>query len=156
MKTGSGTLFLYGKNLYQNGTQVKEGTLAINSDASLGGAAGSLELWNNTTLKLDGNAYINSRPVIIGSSNASSQSVTIDTQGYTGIISQTIEQSTGGETKLIKTGTGTLGLYGNNTYAGGTWIKNGTAAITSPLSLGKGCLLYTSASIVVIYRLVKN
>ena len=138
VKTGSGTLFLYGKNLYQNGTQVKEGTLAINSDASLGGAAGSLELWNNTTLKLDGNAYINSRPVIIGSSNASSQSVTIDTQGYTGIISQTIEQSTGGETKLIKTGTGTLGLYGNNTYAGGTWIKNGTAAITSPLSLGKG------------------
>ena len=138
VKTGSGTLSLYGKNLYQNGTQVKEGTLAINSDASLGGAAGSLELWNNTTLKLDGNAYINSRPVIIGSSNASSQSVTIDTQGYTGIISQTIEQSTGGETKLIKTGTGTLGLYGNNTYAGGTWIKNGTAAITSPLSLGKG------------------
>ena len=138
VKTGSGTLFLYGKNLYQNGTQVKEGTLAINSDASLGGAAGSLELWNNTTLKLDGNAYMNSRPVIIGSSNASSQSVTIDTQGYTGIISQTIEQSTGGETKLIKTGTGTLGLYGNNTYAGGTWIKNGTAAITSPLNLGKG------------------
>ena len=139
VKTGSGTLSLYGNNLYQGGTQVKKGTLAINSDASLGGATGSLELENNTTLKLDGNAYMNSRPVIIGSSNdTSSQSVTIDTQGYTGVISQTIEQSTNGETKLIKTGTGTLGLYGNNTYAGGTWIKNGTAAITSPLSLGKG------------------
>ena len=138
VKTGSGTLSLYGNNLYQGGTQVKKGTLAINSDASLGGATGSLELENNTTLKLDGNAYMNSRPVIIGSNNASSQSVTIDTQGYTGVISQTIEQSTNGETKLIKTGTGTLGLYGNNTYAGGTWVKNGTAAITSPLSLGKG------------------
>lgn len=138
VKTGGGTLSLYGNNLYQGGTQVKEGTLAINSDASLGGATGSLELENNTTLKLDGNVYMNSRPVIIGSSNASSQSVTIDTQGYTGVISQTIEQSTNGETKLIKTGTGTLGLYGNNTYAGGTWVKNGTAAITSPLSLGKG------------------
>lgn len=139
VKTGSGTLSLYGNNLYQGGTKVKEGTLAINSDASLGGAAGSLELWNNTTLKLDGNVYMNSRPVIIGGGDNATlpQSVTIDTQGYTGVISQNIDQSTGGETKLVKIGTGTLGLYGNNTYSGGTWIKNGAVAITSPLSLGK-------------------
>lgn len=137
VKTGSGTLSLYGNNLYQGGTKVKEGTLAINSDASLGGAAGSLELWNNTTLKLDGNVYMSSRPVIIGDSNTLPQSVTIDTQGYTGAISQNIDQSTGGETKLVKIGTGTLGLYGNNTYSGGTLIKNGAVAITSPLSLGK-------------------
>lgn len=137
VKTGSGTLSLYGNNLYQGGTKVKEGTLAINSDASLGGAAGSLELWNNTTLKLDGNVYMSSRPVIIGDSNTLPQSVTIDTQGYTGAISQNIDQSAGEKTELIKTGTGTLGLYGNNTYGGGTWVKNGTVAITSPLSLGK-------------------
>lgn len=137
VKTGSGTLSLYGNNLYQGGTKVKEGTLAINSDASLGGVNGLLELWNNTTLKLDGNVYMSSRPVIIGDSNTLPQSVTIDTQGYTGAISQNIDQSTGGETKLVKIGTGTLGLYGNNTYSGGTWIKNGAVAITSPLSLGK-------------------
>lgn len=137
MKTGSGTLSLYGNNLYQGGTKVKEGTLAINSDASLGGAAGSLELWNNTTLKLDGNVYMSSRPVIIGDSNTLPQSVTIDTQGYTGAISQNIDQNAGEKSELIKTGTGTLGLYGNNTYSGGTWVKNGTVAITSPLSLGK-------------------
>lgn len=139
VKTGSGTLSLYGNNLYQGGTKVKEGTLAINSDASLGGVNGLLELWNNTTLKLDGNVYMNSRPVIIGGGDNATlpQSVTIDTQGYTGVISQNIDQSTGGETKLVKIGTGTLGLYGNNTYSGGTWIKNGAVAITSPLSLGK-------------------
>ena len=137
VKTGSGTLSLYGNNLYQGGTKVKEGTLAINSDASLGGVNGLLELERNTTLKLDGNVYMNSRPVIIGDSNTLPQSVTIDTQGYTGAISQNIDQSTGGETKLVKIGTGTLGLYGNNTYSGGTWIKNGAVAITSPLSLGK-------------------
>lgn len=137
VKTGSGTLSLYGNNLYQGGTKVKEGTLAINSDASLGGVNGLLELERNTTLKLDGNIYMNSRPVIIGDSNTLPQSVTIDTQGYTGAISQNIDQSTGGETKLVKIGTGTLGLYGNNTYSGGTWIKNGAVAITSPLSLGK-------------------
>lgn len=139
VKTGSGTLSLYGNNLYQGGTKVKEGTLAINSDASLGGVNGLLELERNTTLKLDGNVYMNSRPVIIGGGDNATlpQSVTIDTQGYTGAISQNIDQSTGGETKLVKIGTGTLGLYGNNTYSGGTWIKNGAVAITSPLSLGK-------------------
>lgn len=139
VKTGSGTLSLYGNNLYQGGTKVKEGTLAINSDASLGGVNGLLELERNTTLKLDGNVYMNSRPVIIGGGDNATlpQSVTIDTQGYTGVISQNIDQSAGEKTELIKTGTGTLGLYGNNTYGGGTWVKNGTVAITSPLSLGK-------------------
>lgn len=139
VKTGSGTLSLYGNNLYQGGTKVKEGTLAINSDASLGGVNGLLELERNTTLKLDGNVYMNSRPVIIGGGDNATlpQSVTIDTQGYTGVISQNIDQNAGEKTELIKTGTGTLGLYGNNTYSGGTWVKNGTVAITSPLSLGK-------------------
>ena len=139
VKTGSGTLSLYGNNLYQGGTKVKEGTLAINSDASLGGVNGLLELERNTTLKLDGNVYMNSRLVIIGGGDNATlpQSVTIDTQGYTGVISQNIDQSAGEKTELIKTGTGTLGLYGNNTYGGGTWVKNGTVAITSPLSLGK-------------------
>ena len=139
VKTGSGTLSLYGNNLYQGGTKVKEGTLAINSDASLGGVNGLLELERNTTLKLDGNVYMNSRPVIIGGGDNATlpQSVTIDTQGYTGVISQNIDQSAGEKTELIKTGTGTLGLYSNNTYSGGTWVKNGTVAITSPLSLGK-------------------
>lgn len=42
-----------------------------------------------------------------------------------------------GTGQVVKSGTGTLGLYGNNTYSGGTWVKNGTVAITSPLSLGK-------------------
>lgn len=139
VKTGSGTLSLYGNNLYQGGTKVKEGTLAINSDASLGGVNGLLELERNTTLKLDGNVYMNSRPVIIGGGDNATlpQSVTIDTQEYTGVISQNIDQNAGEKTELIKTGTGTLGLYGNNTYSGGTWVKNGTVAITSPLSLGK-------------------
>lgn len=139
VKTGSGTLSLYGNNLYQGGTKVKEGTLAINSDASLGGVNGLLELERNTTLKLDGNVYMNSRPVIIGGGDNATlpQSVIIDTQGYTGVISQNIDQSAGEKTELIKTGTGTLGLYSNNTYSGGTWVKNGTVAITSPLSLGK-------------------
>lgn len=110
--------------------------MAINSDASLGGEVGSLELWDKTTLRLDGNVYMNSRPVTIGDGGALSQSVTIDTQGYTGLISQNISQSVGGTTGLIKTGTGVLGLYGNNTYSGGTWVKNGTVAIQSAFGLG--------------------
>lgn len=139
VKTGSGMLTLYGNNLYQGGTRVEKRILAINSDASLGGNVGSLELWDNTTLKLDDNVFMNSRPVIIGGGgNGVPQSVTIDTQEYTGFISQNIGQSTDGDTRLVKIGTGTLGLYGNNTYSGDTWIKNGTVAVTSAPGLGKG------------------
>lgn len=139
VKTGSGMLTLYGNNLYQGGTRVEKGILAINSDASLGGDVGSLELWDNTTLKLDGNVSMNSRPVIIGDSGSTVlQSVTIDTQEYTGLISQNIGQSIGGDTRLVKTGTGILGLYGNNTYSGNTMVKNGTVAVISPFGLGKG------------------
>ena len=139
VKTGSGMLTLYGNNLYQGGTRVEKGILAINSDASLGGDVGSLELWDNTTLKLDGNVSMNSRPVIIGDSGSTVlQSVTIDTQEYTGLISQNIGQSIGGDTRLVKTGTGILGLYGNNTYSGNMMVKNGTVAVISPFGLGKG------------------
>lgn len=139
VKTGSGMLTLYGNNLYQGGTRVEKGILAINSDASLGGDVGSLELWDNTTLKLDGNVSMNSRPVIIGDSGSTvPQSVTIDTQEYTGLISQNIGQSIGGDTRLVKTGTGILGLYGNNTYSGDTMVKNGTVAVISSFGLGKG------------------
>jgi len=139
VKTGSGILALYGNNLYQGGTRIKEGTLAINSDASLGGDVGSLELWDKTTLKLDGNVFMNSRPVIIGGGGSTvPQSITINTQEYTGLISQSIGQSTDGDARLVKIGTGTLGLYGNNTYSGDTWVKNGTVAVTSSLGLGKG------------------
>lgn len=139
VKTGSGLLALHGNNVYQGGTLLAEGTLAINSDAALGGMTGPLALWDNTTLRLDGDTSMPARPVTIGGGeNAGEQSVTVDTQGYSGIIAQAIGQSGNGPVRLDKTGIGVLGLYGDNAYSGGTWIKNGTVAITAPSGLGTG------------------
>jgi fibronectin-binding autotransporter adhesin len=42
------------------------------------------------------------------------------------------------ETKLIKTGAGTVSLTNNNTYKGGTEIQDGTLSIARAASLGSG------------------
>lgn len=139
VKSGSGILALYGDSVYQGGTRVEEGTLAINSANALGGPVGALDLWADTTLRLDGNTDMQTRPVTIGGGgSAVPQSVTIDTQGFTGTIRQNIAESGDGATRLDKTGTGVLELYGNNTYSGGSWVKNGTVAVMSPAGLGTG------------------
>ena len=139
VKTGTGTLALYGDNIYQGGTRVEEGTLAVNSDAALGSVVAPLELWDKTTLRLDGNTDMQTRPISIGGGgNPAPQSVTIDTQNFTGTIGQNIAESADGATRLDKTGTGVLELYGNNAHSGGTWIKNGTVAILSASGLGTG------------------
>ena len=57
---------LYGDNIYQGGTRVEEGTLAVNSDAALGSVVAPLELWDKTTLRLDGNTDMQTRPISIG------------------------------------------------------------------------------------------
>lgn len=141
VKSGSGLLALYGNNLYQGGTLAQAGTLAVNSDAALGGLTGPLDLWNGTTLRLDGNTDMRSRTLTLGGGNAASPAVTIDTQNFTGVIRQNIGQNigqNGGPTRLDKTGTGVLALYGENAYGGGTWVRNGTAAIRSVAGLGGG------------------
>lgn len=110
VKTGTGTLALYGDNIYQGGTRVEEGTLAVNSDAALGSVVAPLELWDKTTLRLDGNTDMQTRPISIGGGgNPAPQSVTIDTQNFTGTIGQNIAESADGATRLDKTGTGCAG-----------------------------------------------
>lgn len=139
VKTGSGLLALYGNNVYQGGIRVEEGTLAVHSDAALGGVVGPLALWDKTTLRLDGDVIMDSRPVTIGGGGGGApQSVTVDTRDHTGLISQNVGQSADGAARLDKIGTGTLALYGDNAYSGGTWVKDGTVAVRSASGLGAG------------------
>jgi autotransporter-associated beta strand repeat len=63
VKQGTGTLALYGSNIYQGGTRVEAGTLAINSSNALGSETNALELYDRTTLRLDGNVLMNNRPL---------------------------------------------------------------------------------------------
>ncbi len=139
VKTGSGLLGLYGQGTYQGGTRVEQGTLAINSTSALGSESGALELYDQTTLRLDGNVNMASRQVILGGNGGANPVVTINTQGFDGTLNGTVSDADA-NTVLEKTGTGTLALYGNNTYNGGTWGKNGTVAIKAATGLGSGDL----------------
>ena len=141
VKKGAGVLALYGaNNTYTGGTQIQKGTLAIKGEHALGNNTNELELWNQTTLRLDAAATIENRDILIGDTTETSgppNQVTIDTQTFDGKITFVIKEAAGAPaTGLIKDGTGTLALYGDNTYKGGTTINKGTVAIEADSGLG--------------------
>ena len=143
--TQDGLAALYGTSDYSGGTVLKRGTLAVNSDQALGAADSTLELYNQTTLRLDGDTVMSSRPVLIGNiaEDASTpNSVTINTNGFSGRIDSAVSSSANTSTpvRLDKTGSGVLALYGANSYDGGTWVRQGTVAIKDIGGLGGGHL----------------
>lgn len=128
-KTGTGSLTLSGTNSYAGGTVLEEGTLGINSDSALGNNGSRLAMFNDTTLRLDGNVDSN-RPVTLA--GGPSSEMTIDTQGNNGVFSGHVD----GRGGLVKTGSGILALYGDNGFQGGTRIEQGTLAVNSDAALG--------------------
>ena len=147
VKIGTGVLGLYGTNLYSGGAQIRQGTLAINSDDALGKLSSALELFNRTTLRLDGNLQINAgRPVIIGDTGLSGTApvqVTINTNGYNGQIDAAISQAANAAAvRLDKDGEGVLSLFGDNAHTGGTWVRRGGVAIKAASGLGADGNLY--------------
>jgi len=136
--SGNGSLVLTGSNSYTGGTSLITGTVAVNSDSSLGGPTGSLRFFGGTLKTIAG---INSaRSIALDINNG-----IIDTTGFDSSLSGTIS---GGGT-LYKYGTGTLVLGGMVNNAGGIAVKNGTirpsqAQIFSPntsISLNLGTVL---------------
>ncbi len=120
-KTDLGTLVLSGTNTYSGGTTVGGGVLSIGSDANLGAANTGLTL-NGGTLLTTG-AISSPRPVTLGSLGG-----TINNGGNVDVFSSAF----GGAGGLTVTGSGTVRLEADNTYAGGTTISAGT------LMLGNG------------------
>ncbi|WP_192871723.1 beta strand repeat-containing protein, partial [Variovorax sp. JS1663] len=113
-KNGAGTLILSGVNTYSGGTIVKGGTLSISSDENLGAASSGLTLDGGTLRNTAG--FMFTRAITVGSAGGGFQT-DVD-QISTGAIS--------GEGGVTKTGTGTLTLWGDNTYTGATTVNAGT------------------------------
>ncbi|MGJ8658075.1 MAG: autotransporter-associated beta strand repeat-containing protein [Akkermansiaceae bacterium] len=118
-KIGVGTLTLSGTNTYTGGTTVEAGTLlqgtstvfATNTAFTVNGGTLDLNDFNLTASSFSGTG---------GSVDLGTATLTVDQSGnnnYSGTI-----LGTGG---LTKTGSGTLTLFGNNTYSGGTSISDG-------------------------------
>ena len=142
VKLGSGTLTLTNSgNSYSTATLVSAGTLAGDNANVFG---------NNSAVTVAGGAVLDlggfdqaigslSGAGTVTNSGATPAELTAGGDNTSTVFSGVIEDGLTNATSLLKTGTGTLTLTGDNTYLGGTTISVGT------LQLGDGG---TSGSIV--------
>jgi autotransporter-associated beta strand protein len=179
-KYGPGQMELRGNNTYFNLTRVYEGTLIAGSSGALGSSSGGTYIYNNASLALDGGINVTGENVVLDSTNNAAldnlsgnniwggpillnRNSSIHVNNFlaaNGIIS--------GPGALIKTGLGLLSLGGSsgNTFAGETFVNQGTvylkkpAAITAiPTALEVGAIDGSSAGTVVNlnwYQIVGN
>lgn len=142
-KDGSGTLILTGVNTQTGGTILREGTLIITNESSLGGTAAALT-FNGGTLQPTG-ALTLVRSVTLQSGAGG----IVKTNGF----DLTMQGAISGAGYLIKSGTGALNLTGVNSYSGKTTIEGGSlvasaANVLSPnsrLSINGGTAVTVSA-----------
>jgi len=120
-----GSLVLSGTNTYAGGTSVHDGDLTISRDANLGAAPGQLEL-SDATLHTTGS-------IDTGRTIALSGNGTLDTAAGTTMTSSGLIAGPGG---LVKDGSGSLVLAGNNLYSGGTTVNDGILAVSGDMNLG--------------------
>ena len=113
-KTGSSTWTLSNTTAATTPWTITSGTLAISSDANLGGAAGGLTL-NGGTLRATANVTT-ARAVTLNAGGG-----TVDSNGQM-VRFMTALTGSGG---LTKTGGGAAFLLADNTYTGGTTVNGG-------------------------------
>jgi len=128
LKQGAGKLVLNEANDYAGGTLLQMGTIGVTDNLSLG--TGTLTMLDNTTLQ----AF--ATPITLANTIVTNGAGTVDSDlgdlTLTGVIS--------GAGSIIKTGEGTLVLQGNNSYAGGTDLTDGTIEVGTSTAIGTGTL----------------
>ena len=122
IKTGVGTLTLSGSNTFTGGANINAGVLSLGSVNAIG-SSGTISFGGGTL------QYTSSNTTDYSSrfSTASSQAYKLDTNGQN-ITWATGLTSSGGS--LVKSGSGTLTLSGDNTYSGSTTLSVGNLTLT--------------------------
>ncbi|NTU58186.1 MAG: filamentous hemagglutinin N-terminal domain-containing protein, partial [Chlorobiaceae bacterium] len=157
---GPGTLTLsnaFGTNSYSGGTTISGGTLAL-------GANGQLYNYSSVTIN-GGTLAIGGFSESVGDLTLTSGAITgtpgtgyLKTNSANFIVNNTSDVSISANLDsaygLIKSGSGTLTLSGDNTYTGGTGINGGKVSLASSgalgssgtISFGGGTLQYSSSN----------
>ena len=151
---GPGTLVLAGANTYQGWTTMGTGTLALVGNGSIAQSAGLFLEGTGAVFDISGSNGNQTIQYLAGGGGGAlylgANSLTVDTTGQSN-FQGTIE----GRGGLVKQGSGTLSLNGQNTYEGGTTVNGGILSIASDGSLGatsggltlNGGTLQTTASL---------
>jgi autotransporter-associated beta strand protein len=154
VKAGEGMLTLAGSDSGANAL-VQAGTLEVTNDNTL---PGSVEVAAGATFAalVDGVGNVDSQGISNwagGTSNVTfdpGSSLGIDVSG-TFTYDSTQYNPLSGDIGLVKLGSGTLALNGDNSYSGGTAIKDGTLAVNDDGNLGdpSGALRIYSATLAI-------
>ncbi|MDF2994963.1 MAG: autotransporter outer rane beta-barrel protein [Xanthobacteraceae bacterium] len=103
------------------------GTVIVDEDAALGTSAASLHL-NNGTLRIAGTSMaVLDRAVVL---EAGGGAIEVAEGANAVAIARVIS----GEGSLTKLGEGALGLFGTNTYTGGTVVKDGLLVVNGSIA----------------------
>jgi len=137
IKTGTGALTLTGANTYSGGTELQAGAIVARADAALG--TGALEANGSDVVLQAGKANLT-----LANAVALSTDLIIDTAGELVLLNGDVT----GVGRLIKRGTGTLELAGNNAYTGGTEIEAGTLALDVNAAVGTGEVVMAADTVV--------
>lgn len=131
-KEGAGQVLLQGSNSYSGGTSVDEGILRAHSSGALG--AGGVNVGSGGALILENTSHVDVNGLSGGGSLTLNGADVVETGAGDTTFSGTIAGTHG----ITKTGSGSLTLSGDNTYAGGTGINGGVVRAHSSNALGTG------------------
>ena len=143
-KSGTGTLTLSGTNSYSGGTTVTGGNLSVLSLSGAGNAGSSAITLSGGSAILGTANFTFSNGLILGATGGSAQPDGTLVSGMINVAGGTtltlsgvgISEVTSGTGRLEKLGTGTLVVNTANSYAGGTYIHEGTFVSGNATALG--------------------
>ena len=131
VKLGAGTLVLSGTNTFTGTVTMSEGTLSVAASSNLGGT--NSIVFDGGTFKVTGTSLTSFGVHTPSFTSGNTVTVDVASSGNTFTISQTLNQGSGGFTKL---GAGTVVLSGTNTFTGAVTLTAGTLSVAADANLG--------------------
>jgi fibronectin-binding autotransporter adhesin len=152
VKTGPGGFRLTGTNTFSGGSTVREGTLGIDADASLGDLSGRLLLDGGTVVASQGTTFVeinSGRSVVLANGKTSGMDATTGgVLAYAGVLGEEDGQGTAANLRIGSTERrGTVVLGGANTYRGATLVDFGTLRVNGSLAAASAVSVASGASL---------